>query len=250
MAFAIILGIILFLIMEHPVALWLIFIPLALIFIISSVQLFTNRRGAMGNIVTIMVTFVLMIGALVVVVGTDSSAHEEMGTEEGLMEIGTEEESEETLITSDDTQEISEETSRKCEPGKMFSFQFQGSTAMSYVKPYCEHPGHIYISTSFRGTPNDLSYLEAIKANSDSDEIVGGEYYTVTATVALGDHDYIKTRIRCQIESEDILVGFSVEFREGFEEAVGALKKGDTVAFRGRYYDEGCGFTDAELIIE
>jgi hypothetical protein len=154
----------------------------------------------------------------------------------------------ETLVTPDYTQETSKESSTKCEPGKKFSFQFQGSTAMSYVRPYCEHPGHVYIATSFRGTPNDLSYLEAIRVNSDSDKIVWGEYYTMVATVTLADYDFNRTRVHCKVQSENIIVNFSVEFREGFEELVSLLDDGDEITFRGRFYDEGCGFTDCELI--
>lgn len=153
-----------------------------------------------------------------------------------------------TTIAPDYTQEANKESPRECEPGKAFSFQFQGSTAMSYVRPYCEHPGHVYITSCFRGTPNDLSYLEAIRAHSDSDEIVWGEYYTITATVVLADYDIMRTRLRCRVESENIIVVFSVDFREEFEGLVDSIQEGDTVTFRGRFYDNGCGFTDCELI--
>lgn len=156
----------------------------------------------------------------------------------------------ETSITPNYTQEANKESPRECEPGKKFSFQSQGSTAMSYVRPYCEHPGHVYITSSFRGTPNDLSYLDAIRAHSDSDEIVWGEYYTITATVVHADYDIMRTRLRCKVESENIIVVFSVDFRGEFEELVDSLQEGDTVIFRGRFYDNGCGFTDCELIIE
>lgn len=136
------------------------------------------------------------------------------------------------------------------EKGKIFSFQHQDSTATSYVKPYCENCNNYFRSTIFRGTPTDTSYLSAIEEYSDGDEIVGGEYYTVTATVAVADHDLTKVRIQCKVQKDNIIVVFSVEFQEEFAEAVGSLKEGDTVTFRGRYYDEGCGFTDAELITE
>lgn len=156
----------------------------------------------------------------------------------------------ETSITPDYTQEESKESSRKCEPGKRFHFHSQGSTAMSYVIPYCEHPGHIYIAKTFRDTPNDLSYLEAIREHSDSDEIIWGEYYTITATVALADYDVMRTRLNCKVESENIIVIFSVEFRGEFEELVASIDEGDEITFRGRFYDNGCGFTDSELITE
>ena len=75
-------------------------------------------------------------------------------------------------------------------------------------------------------------------------------YYTMTATVTWEDYDYHKTKIRCQVQSDNIIVSFWIEFREGFEAAVGLYDEGDEIRFRGRFYDEGCGFTDCELISE
>ena len=143
-------------------------------------------------------------------------------------------------------------TPPKCEHTqitKHFSFQFQGSTASSNVRQYCEECNSYVDNPSlFKGNPEDLSYLEVVKAHSDGDEIVGGEYYTMTAIVTLGDYDTQKTRINCRVQSENIIVWFSVEFREEFEDAVTLLQEGDEITFRGRYYDTGCGFTDCELI--
>lgn len=143
-------------------------------------------------------------------------------------------------------------TPPKCEHTQItkdFSFQFQGSTASSSVRRYCEDCDSYVDSPSlFNGNPKDLSYLEVVKSHSDGDEIVSGEYYTITAIVTLGDYDTRKTRINCRVQSENIIVGFSVEFREEFEESVSLLKEGDEITFRGRYYDTGCGFTDCELI--
>lgn len=156
----------------------------------------------------------------------------------------------ETTSESVVIEDVTEETKEEHKIGKRFVFQFQGSTAASYVKRFCEHPGHFYVASLFRGTPNDLSYLDVIAEYSDSDEIVWGEYYTMTATIVHGDYDYFKTRINCEVQSDDIIVYFSVEFRGEFEEAVGLLTEGDQVVFRGRFYDEGCGFTDCELITE
>ena len=134
------------------------------------------------------------------------------------------------------------------EIGKMYSFQFENSTADHYVKPYCLNCGETFKSTSFRGTPVDNSFREAIAEHSDSIEIVGGEYYTVTAIVTLGDYDIHKTRINCKVQNETTIVAFSVEFGEGFEEAVALLEKGQEITFRGRFSDNGCSFTDCELI--
>lgn len=133
--------------------------------------------------------------------------------------------------------------------GRSFSFQSEGSTAASWVKPYCvkcdKRSGGY---TSFTGTPDDLSYLEALKANSDSDEFVGGEYYTITAKVTLGYFSFNGTRFNCMVESGDTVVGFSVEFREELEEQVSQIEKDDMITFYGRLYDEGCGFTDCVLV--
>lgn len=142
-------------------------------------------------------------------------------------------------------------TPPKCEHeemGKIFSFQFQNSTAMSSIKPFCENCNNYFGYTHFRGTPNDTSYLEVVKELIDSDEVIGGEYYTMTATLTVPDHEVDKTRIRCKIEKENIIVSFSVQFREEFEESVGLLQEGDEVTFRGKLYDEGFGWTDCELL--
>ena len=134
--------------------------------------------------------------------------------------------------------------------GKKFSFQFEGSTALSFMKKFCNKPGHIYIASVFRGTPNDLSYLEVLQAHSDSSEISWGKYYTVTATVALADYNHDKTRINCRVESNNIVVVFSVEFREEFDDIIDLYKEGDVITFKGKFYDEGCGFKDAVVISE
>ena len=141
----------------------------------------------------------------------------------------------------------------KCEHEEMvkvFGFQFQGSTAASYWRKHCKNCDnrYAYPSNPFRGNPTDLSYLEALKEHIDGDEIVGGEYYTVTAIMTLGDYNIDKTRISCKVESNNIIVEFSAEFREEFEDLVDLLKEGDEITFRGKFYEEGCGFTDCELI--
>lgn len=149
-------------------------------------------------------------------------------------------------------EETPEKFSIRCEheEGKVFSFQTQGSTAASDMRLYCKNCMQNIKVAIFRGTPKDLSYLDIIKEHIDGEEIVGGEYYTIKGIVAVADYNIPKTIIRCRLESGDTIVIFSVEFREEFEDAVGLLKEGDEVTFRGRFYDEGCGFTDSELITE
>jgi hypothetical protein len=142
-------------------------------------------------------------------------------------------------------------TPKKCdhdEAREIFSFQPNDSMAVSYMKPSCKSCNQYLGYSAFRGTPKDQSYLEAVKEHVVEDEIIAGEYYTMSATVALEDYDVGGTRIRCQIESEDVIVNFSVEFREGYEKSVSSLQEGDEIAFRGRLYDTGFGWTDCELI--
>jgi hypothetical protein len=97
--------------------------------------------------------------------------------------------------------------------------------------------------------------LELLKEHSDGDEIVPGEYYTVTATVTLvtlNSYDegrFWTVRVGCKLRNEDILLGFSVDFRKEFWDQVDLLEEGDEITFRGKFYDEGCGFTDSELLI-
>ena len=141
----------------------------------------------------------------------------------------------------------------KCENEDLFDifhFQHQGSTALSYVEKHCENcnTDHGISRTTFRGNPTNISYLETLIEHSDGEEIIGGEYYTITAIVTLPDFDLNKTRIKCKVESANTIVLFSVEFKEGFEDSVGLLQEGDEITFRGRYYDVGCGFTDCELL--
>lgn len=134
----------------------------------------------------------------------------------------------------------------------MYSFTAHDSTAHSSVRPYCRDCGKKYRYSLFQGTLVDQSYLSALVENSDEFEIVPGEYYTVTVTVPMGFTAYGSDHLRlnCKVENEEFVVFFTAEFREEFTESVKLVKKGDTITFRGRFYDEGCGFTDCELITE
>lgn len=148
-------------------------------------------------------------------------------------------------------------TPKQCdhEDTRMFySFASENSTASSYVKEICNECGESITRPGlFKGTLVDQSYLEVIREHSDGSEILVGEYYTVTAIVTLADYSSVdKPSINCKVENEDYIVSFNAEFREEFAEAVyyESLEEGDTITFRGRFYDVGCGFTDCELVDE
>lgn len=130
----------------------------------------------------------------------------------------------------------------------LFSFQPPNSTAAHHIKTSCKNCNQYYTPKSFRGTPTDTTYLEVLKTHTDGEELVGGEVYTVTAIVTVGDFDFNKTRIRCKVENDDVIVSFSVEFLDGFEERVAVLEDGDEITFRGKFYDKGCAWTECELI--
>ena len=63
----IILGIIAFLLMEHALAFWLVFVPLAILFVITAVGLVRKGRGAMGSIMTLLFIFILAIVVLLII---------------------------------------------------------------------------------------------------------------------------------------------------------------------------------------
>lgn len=128
-------------------------------------------------------------------------------------------------------------------------FVFHTEDGKSYKRPCCKECYEQLKRTEFRGTPEDTSYLSLIQEHSNSTEMVGGEYYTVTAKVSLEDYEPRKTRIRCRLENEEVIVVFLVDFRDEFEEAVGVIEEGDEITFRGRFYNQGCGFTDCELVV-
>lgn len=94
------------------------------------------------------------------------------------------------------------------------------------------------------------SYLGVIVRHSDATEINPGEYYTITATAPFGFVGGMTDKIwlHCDAETEDYIVRFVVDFNEEFRELVSSVNGGDIITFRGRFYDSGCGFSDAELI--
>ena len=65
--FCFILGIIAFLVMVHPVVFWVVFVPLAIIFVVSLLAFL--KKGTLGikHFTTAMVALIIMIVAIVIV---------------------------------------------------------------------------------------------------------------------------------------------------------------------------------------
>ena len=144
-------------------------------------------------------------------------------------------------------------TPEKCEHEEVTRYVFTSydSTAHSNVSGYCRKcDAKLTTNSIFQGELVDKSYLTALIEHSDASEIVPGEYYTIMASVPLGFYAYSSDNVwlNCKVENEDFIVLFNVEFREEFEERVRLIQEGETITFRGRFYDEGCGFTDSVLI--
>ena len=55
-------------------------------------------------------------------------------------------------------------------------------------------------------------------------------------------------RRACKVEKDNIIAGFSVQFRDELEEEISLIKEGDEITFRGKLYEEGFGWTDCELV--
>lgn len=63
----IILGIIAFLLIEHAIVFWLVFVPLAILFIASVVGIFRQRGSQLSHVASVVGLFIVMIVLLVVV---------------------------------------------------------------------------------------------------------------------------------------------------------------------------------------
>jgi hypothetical protein len=208
---ALVLGVVVFLLMEHTLVFWLVFVPLALLFVISTLQFFKSRGWGFRYFTTAMIALFAIIVVLLIVSYSDQCEHEDLVT--------------------------------------WYSFSSE-SELEGTVRPYCRDCKEAFDYSDFKGELVDKSYLSAITEHSDGSEIVPGEYYTVTATVPLGYYGYgsDSTWLTCEVGNEKFIVKFYVEFREEFTEAVKQVEKGEEITFRGRFYDKGCGFTDCELL--
>ena len=144
-------------------------------------------------------------------------------------------------------------TPEPCEHEDMvewYMFSYHEHVSKHSVEPYCRDCGYSGRYRLFEGELVDKSYLQAIVENSDGNEIVPGEYYTVTARIPVGIYtpNSRVVLMGCEVENEDFIVRFNAVFREEFEEAVKSLEKGDVITFRGRFYETGCEFDDCELL--
>ena len=117
-----------------------------------------------------------------------------------------------------------------------------------YIRYFCKDCDYYLGITYLGGKPIDTPYLDLIREHTDGDELVGGEYYTMTAIVSFCDYYPEKTMLSCRVENENTRVGFSVEFREEFEELIDLVQEGDEITFRGKFNDMSCDWTDCELI--
>ena len=68
MWFIIGLGIIMYLLMEHPVAFWAILVPLGVVFILSLMGFFKSSRAGLSDYIITMVFLVIFVIALVIIV--------------------------------------------------------------------------------------------------------------------------------------------------------------------------------------
>ena len=141
--------------------------------------------------------------------------------------------------------------SEKCEHEEVIRYHFSTDDTMVHNSAcgYCTKcDTRLTAYSLFQGELVDKSYLEAIKEHSDGNEIIPGEYYTVTATVPLGDMGSMG--LVCEVENEDFLLRFTASFRSEFKEQIELIEKGQEITFRGRFSDEGFYFTDCELLAE
>lgn len=133
---------------------------------------------------------------------------------------------------------------------EVYSFQPENSTAMSYVKSFCEDCGQRFHLTLFRDAAPDEKYIDVIEEHCKDEIFVKGEYNTIMATVTVLDYDAQKTKINCSVQQDGVEVYFSVAFKEEYEETVSLLQVGDEITFRGKSASMGLSWTDCEIITD
>lgn len=71
---------------------------------------------------------------------------------------------------------------------------------------------------------------------------------TAAVTIDYYSSGIEEPRLACKEENDDYEVLFSVGFKEEYRDLISSVKKGEEITFRGKFYTEGCGFSDCELI--
>ena len=118
-----------------------------------------------------------------------------------------------------------------------------------YKKHYCKDCGTYRGITYLHTNSEDSSCLSVLREHIDADELIDGEYYTLTAIVVFANYG-TNTSVTCKVQDDDITVHLSVDFREEFKDAVSysVLESGDEITFRGKFDGIGWKWTDCELI--
>ena len=120
----------------------------------------------------------------------------------------------------------------KCWHNEITTFSFPGNNAMmGVISTKCKDCNKEYENIGFHGTPEDETYINAVKECVNDKEFISGEYDTIRAMVIHPDYDPQKTKIRCSIQQEKVIVNFSVEFKSEYEEYVSSLRTGDKITF-------------------
>ena len=167
------------------------------------------------NLFVVLLLFIFMLIGAIVIIGNDQCEHEE--------------------------------SRRRYVFVPEYNFETEYSSAANFCKECGER---VTTYSQFKGELIDKSYLGAIVEHSDANEIVSGEYYTIRAVAPIGYSGYGNKRVYlvCEVENDEYIVRFTADFREEFRVQVASIEEGDEITFRGRFYDQGCGFTDCELI--
>lgn len=103
--------------------------------------------------------------------------------------------------------------------------------------------------STFQGIPTDKPYLDLLREHCGVEELIGGEYYTITATITLSYY-YGEVQVMCKIQNEDIAISFAAKFKDEFKDSVSysKLDEGSTIMFRGQFVYPCCDWLDCELL--
>lgn len=141
-----VLGAPLFLLMEHPLEFWLIFVPLGLLFVLLIVLWLKSGGLGVGNFILALMILFIMLVAFVIVATPEPCEHKEVTR---------------YFFSTDGSNNSVCGFCTKCR---------------TRLTPH----------SLFQGELVDKSYLTAMQEHSDGSEIIPGEYCTVTARVPLG----------------------------------------------------------------